>query len=55
MAIGTVKWFNPTKGFGFQMDASQGNIKGLLTHTNVRNDKSDCYPDPDFVDMILSL
>jgi hypothetical protein len=37
------------------MDASMGKIKGLLTHTNVRMDKSDCYPDPDFVDMILSL
>ena len=23
-----------------------GKIKGLLTHTNVRKDKSDCYPDP---------
>jgi hypothetical protein len=45
----------PTKGFDFQMDASRGKIKGLLTHTNVRMDKSDCYPDPDFVDMILSL
>jgi len=45
----------PIKGFGFQMDACLGNVKGLLTHTNVRQDKSDCYPDPDFVDMILSL
>jgi hypothetical protein len=45
----------PTKGFGFHMEAAQGKVKGLLTHTNVRLDKSDCYPDPDFVDMILSL
>jgi hypothetical protein len=45
----------PTKGFGFQMEACHGRVKGLLTHTNVRMDKSDCYPDPDFVDMILSL
>jgi hypothetical protein len=27
----------------------------LLTHTNVRKGKMDCYPDPDFVDMIMSL
>jgi len=45
----------PIKGFGFNIDACQGKIKGLLTHTNVRKDKSDCYPDPDFVDMIMSL
>ena len=45
----------PTKGFGFQLDAHLGKVKGLLTHTNVRKDKSDCYPHPDLVDMILSL
>tara|TARA_R110002167_G_scaffold124430_1_gene303847 strand:+ start:160 stop:1077 length:918 start_codon:yes stop_codon:yes gene_type:complete len=45
----------PTKGFGFQSEACFGDVKGLLTHTNVRKDKSDCYPDPNFVDMILSL
>lgn len=50
-----IQKYGPTKGFGFQMDASLGKIQGLLTHTNVRNDKSDCYPDPDLVDMILSL
>ena len=50
-----IQKYGPTKGFDFQMDASMGKIKGLLTHTNVRMDKSDCYPDPDFVDMILSL
>jgi len=50
-----IKKHGPTKGFDFQMDAYQGKIKGLLTHTNVRKDKSDCYPHPDFVDMIMSL
>tara|TARA_R100000935_G_scaffold11163_2_gene22327 strand:- start:5720 stop:6643 length:924 start_codon:yes stop_codon:yes gene_type:complete len=45
----------PTKGFGFNEDAFYGNVKGLLTHTNVRKDKSDMYPHPDLVDMILSL
>jgi len=44
-----------TKGFGFQKDAYLGNVKGLLTHTNVRRDKTDCYPHPDLVDMIMSL
>ena len=45
----------PIKGFGFNLDAHLGKVKGLLTHTNVRKDKSDCYPHPDLVDMILSL
>mgnify|MGYP001250617512 CR=1 FL=1 len=50
-----IKKFGPDKGFGFQEDAFYGKVKGLLTHTNVRKDKSDCYPHPDLVDMILSL
>tara|TARA_R110000796_G_scaffold152829_1_gene269222 strand:+ start:418 stop:1335 length:918 start_codon:yes stop_codon:yes gene_type:complete len=50
-----IQTYGPTKGFGFQMSAALGEVKGLLTHTNVRTDKSDCYPDPNLVDMILSL
>ena len=50
-----IKKFGPTKGFEFQEDAFYGRIKGLLTHTNIRKDKMDCYPHPDFVDMIMSL
>jgi len=47
--------YGPAKGFDFVEDAYYGKVKGLLTHTNVRKDKSDCYPHPDLVDMILSL
>jgi ribosomal protein S13 len=43
------------KGFDFHDDAFYGKVKGLLTHTNVRRDKFDCYPHPDLVDMIMSL
>ena len=50
-----IKKYGPIKGFDFQRDAYYGKIKGLLTHTNVRKGKMDCYPDPDFVDMIMSL
>ena len=56
--IGLVQWikkFGPTKAFEFQEDAYYGKVKGLLTHTNVRRDKQDCYPHPDLVDMLLSL
>lgn len=50
-----IKKYGPTKGFEFQEDAFYGKVRGLLTHTNVRKDKWDCFPQPDFVDMIMSL
>jgi len=50
-----IQKYGPTKGFDFQIDAYNGDIKGLLVHGNVRKGKSDCYPHPDLVDMILSL
>jgi len=50
-----IKQYGPIKAFDFQEDAYYGKVKGLLTHGNVRRDKSDCYPHPDFVDMIMSL
>lgn len=56
--IGLQQWikkYGPTKAFDFQEDAYYGNVKGLLTHTNVRKDKMDCYPHPDLIDMIMSL
>jgi hypothetical protein len=55
---GLVKWIEkmgPTKAFEFQEDAYEGKIKGLLTHTNVRKDKADCFPQPELIDMLLSL
>ena len=58
MRLGLKQWikkFGPTKAFGFQEDAYYGKVQGLLTHTNVRKDKSDCYPDPRLVDVIMSI
>ena len=58
LRVGLVQWikkFGPMKAFDFQEDAYYGKVKGLLTHTNVRRDKFDCYPHPDLVDMLLSL
>lgn len=54
---GLVKWIKEkgVEAFEFQEDAYYGKVKGLLTHTNVRKDKSDCYPHPDLIDMLLSL
>ena len=50
-----IQKLGPTKGFDFQPDAYYGKVKGLLTHTNLRKGKMDCFPQPDFVDMIMSL
>ena len=55
---GLYKWIKMEgviKAFDFHKDAYDGNVKGLLTHTNIRKDKYDCCPQPNLVDMILSL
>lgn len=55
---GLYKWIKlegAIKAFDFHEDAYDGNVKGLLTHTNIRKDKYDCCPQPNLVDMILSL
>jgi N-acetyl-anhydromuramyl-L-alanine amidase AmpD len=55
---GLYKWIKAEgalKAFDFHIDAYNGNVKGLLTHTNIRKDKFDCCPQPNLVDMIMSL
>ena len=55
---GLYKWIKEEgaiKAFDFHTDAYNGKIKGLLTHANIRKDKYDCCPQPNLVDMILSL
>ena len=55
---GLYKWIKTEgaiKAFDFHMDAYKGNVRGLLTHTNIRKDKFDCCPQPNLVDMILEL
>ena len=55
--IGLIDWIKKEgiKAFEFKEEACKGNVKGLLTHTNVRKDKSDCSPQPEFIDMLLSI
>lgn len=43
------------KAFDFSNEAFKGNVKGLLTHTNVRKDKFDMFPQQELIDMLLSL
>jgi hypothetical protein len=50
-----IKKFGPTKAFGFHQDAYEGKVKGLLSHCNVRKDKTDVFPQPELVDMLLSI
>lgn len=55
---GLYKWIKKEgalKAFDFHKEAYDGNVRGLLTHTNIRKDKCDCSPQPNLVDMILSL
>lgn len=55
---GLIKWIKdegPIKAFEFKEDACAGKVKGLLTHTNVRKTKMDCFPQQELIDMLLSL
>ena len=55
---GLYRWINEEgvmKAFDFHMDAYEGNVKGLITHVNIRKDKFDCSPQPNLVDMIMTL
>ena len=55
---GLYKWIKEEgvlKAFDFHIDAYNGKVKGLLTHSNIRKDKFDCSPQPNLVDMIMSL
>lgn len=43
------------QAFEFKQEAYEGRVKGLLTHANVRKDKFDNSPQPELIDMLLSL
>jgi hypothetical protein len=42
-------------GFEFNENAYYGKIKGMWTHTNTRKDKVDMFPQPELIDMLLSI
>lgn len=50
-----IKIEGAAKAFDFHQDAYDGKVKGLLCHSNIRRDKYDMSPQPNLVDMILSL
>ena len=45
----------PAEAFEFKKDAYYGKVKGMLTHTNTRTDKTDWSPQPKMIEMIKSL
>lgn len=55
---GLYQWIKSqgVKAFDFQSDAYYGKVKnGVVTHANIRKDKEDVFPQPELIDMILSL
>jgi hypothetical protein len=42
-------------GFEWNEDAYYGRVKGMWTHTNTRKDKVDMFPQPELIDMLLSI
>jgi len=55
---GLVQWLGtktPAEAFEFNKDAWSGKVKGMLTHTNTRKDKSDMSPQPNLIKMLKSL
>lgn len=43
------------KAFEFHQDAYMGKVKGVITHANIIKSKFDLFPQPELVDMILTL
>ena len=43
------------RDFGFKDYAIYGKIKGVLSHSNTRKDKTDMYPHPLLVEMLKNL
>ena len=46
---------NGAEAFEYNEDAYYGRIKGMWTHTNTRKDKFDLFPQPNLMDMLVSL
>ena len=55
---GIYKWIKTEgaiKAFDFHQDAYNGKVKGMLCHSSIRKDKWDMSPQPELIDMILTL
>lgn len=54
---GICQWIrnDVSTAFDVKQDAYDGKVKGLLLHCNVRKDKFDLSPQPELIDMLLTL
>lgn len=55
---GLIKWIRAGKisdAFEYKEPAANGEVKGLLSHTNVRRDKTDISPQSNLIEMLLSI
>lgn len=46
---------NKFKAFEYSPEATAGKVKGVLSHSNVRRDKTDVYPHPQLIDLLMDL
>ncbi len=46
---------NGVKAFGYNENAFNGTTKGMWSHSNVRKDKYDLFPQDNLIDMLLSI
>ena len=46
---------NGAEAFEFNEEAYNGSIKGMWAHGNTRQDKFDLFPQPNLMEMLLSL
>jgi N-acetyl-anhydromuramyl-L-alanine amidase AmpD len=55
---GLLEWINsssPESAFDFNKNSLSGNVHGILSHGNVRKDKTDIYPHPKLIEMLKSI
>ena len=50
-----LNYMSPYEAFDFYDNAFHGEVKGILSHTSVRRDKFDIFPQDNLVDMILGI
>ena len=55
---GLIEWLTtktPAEAFEYNKDAWAGKVKGMLSHTSTRKDKTDMSPQPDLIKMLKSI
>ena len=46
---------SPSDAFDYYPQAKHGEVKGILSHTSVRTDKYDTFPQPELVDILMGI